>query len=95
MHTRQYSKHLTHFNKFNPHNNPIRWDYYVQFAAYEETVTQRGEITCLRSHGKSQVMLESKPKHSESRICVFIHCTIQFLCSVLNLFACFWYFILI
>ena len=45
MHTRQYSKQLTYFNKFDTHNNLLRWDYYMYFAAYEETVAQRGEIT--------------------------------------------------
>lgn len=41
MHTRQYSKQLTYFNKFNIHNNLLRWDYYMYFAAYEETGPER------------------------------------------------------
>ena len=40
------SKHFTHINSFNPHNNPIRF--------YRRTsLAQKGQVTCLRSQLES------------------------------------------
>lgn len=48
---------LLNVKSFNPHSNPVWWNYTFCFIA-EETEIQRGQVICLRSHS-SQVSNEN------------------------------------